>query len=683
MPATPSILTITFNSLVSIDQFVSFDWGHNTNATATETFLAYRTKAGEIQMPFDPQLGYLVSGDVAAQLFEQVVQIDWDPFGIWSVSRANNVVTIEFDPGWQVYNDNGSTAASLSINNGTAPTFELNSVTYTAGPSPCASINATFNTTEDVYKYSIYDNIINTVGTPTSSLTINLVRLINYSNIKLYNQNDELIKVSDTIPYIYSGRAIDKNIKVSTVQSPSGGATVTITPSYPGQSTSVPNLILEYSLNGTNYQSSNVFSSQIPGSYTAYVKDQFGCIAEIDFVIDQYVDNVNEIFYISKNNSVTFARAEVWDNQDIMKNDTNVLSESYLSKLNFKEELLFQRKDQITVQLKSNYTNHVVTMEEGCDGPTTNIPIIKKSNNIGRFSSMDCRIYPYKAGYAGLYFISGNTYDEVDNDTGDYVLNGNLPDFAIIGQFVEIIIGGINNGYYEIKDVIYDSEIEKRAIIIQYPYTGLDQEIKVKSTFNLLEYEIYEFTVDFQTFLEDFYRIHINATRTGFSDQDHYSETIYLRDLHPDTLAINYWGEGNSDIFYAYGIKHFIRLKYEEFVALIEDSVDVIKGDNTSALAESDLYDGTKITFDSLTRDCFLKACIALSSPYLFINGVGYIKNAALEYENIENTNLYNLTIQLIKTGNKINEFVENPSVNGPIINVPGVLAGNTGLIKL
>jgi hypothetical protein len=84
-----------------------------------------------------------------------------------------------------------------------------------------------------------------------------------------------------------------------------------------------------------------------------------------------------------------------------------------------------------------------------------------------------------------------------------------------------------------------------------------------------------------------------------------------------------------------------------------------------------------------MTRTRFLQAAIAVSSPNLFINNIGYIKKNSISYENIENTNLYDLTVDLIKTGVGINENVENPSIAGPSFNIPGVLVGNTGLIKL
>jgi len=686
--AIKSKIVITFNNLVEYGNYVIFSYskGGTTN-NISETYLSQRTRSGEIALPYSLLDGGGLSyeGDKAADDFVDAFNADWNSSGIFTVSRLQEVVTIEVGGGWD-FSDFQSVGANAVITNGGTSTFDLVSWELVSHDSdPCSKVILRITTTEDI-GYYVRGFVDYVIDTPSTTIYIVLNRVLTEDALILYNDNNindnvESINFSLDEGYIYAGKIIEQNINLNITKTNSG-ATVIANVDLPNQNTPKPDLILEYSLNGIDFQSNNVFTNQLAGQHTLYVRDQLGCNVSTEFVVDEYVDNVEPLFYISKNNSVSFSKKEVWDNQEVMKNDDNTLSGSSLSGINYREELLYQKNDFVTIQLKSNYTENKAFMLN-CDDEATEINVVKKSNNIGRFMSMDCNIYNYKVGFTGVYFMNGNVYDENNQIINQYILSGNLPDFAIVGQNIELIIEGSPSGSFEIEDVIYDSSVEKRVIIIKRPHDGEMVEAISRSTYNLLEYEVYEFDVDFSLFMEDFYRLKTTGLREGFPNIEYYSETIYLKSTHEDTLSIAYWGEGNSDIFYAYGIKHFIRLRYEQIVALIDDSVQIVNGDNISVLVESDLYDGNTVSLDAVTRDRFLQASIAFSSPSLYVNNIGYIKKSSMEYDNIEGTNLYNLSVNLIKTGVGINENVENPSINGPLINIPRVLVGNTGLIKL
>lgn len=674
--ATKSKIVITFNDVVYLKQFISFSYQKDGNGTLTrESFVSQRLQAGYIDIGGDS-----ITGQQAAQAYRSAFRADWNGSGIFDIGVTGNVVTIEVVVGYTLFGFAG-TAGTAVITNGTDTNFKLDSWEVLPHPTnKCDRAILRINTTEDAVKYR-RATVMHDLPNPASVIDIDIHRAITENSFILYNADDEEIFFSIEEGYIFVGQLLALNVNIN-ITNTNSGATVIADVSFPYQNTPKPELVLEYSLNGVDFQLSNIFTGQLPGTHTLYVRDNLGCSVQKEFIVDEYVDNVKPIFYISNNNSVFFSKEEFWDNQDIMKNDSNVLSKSDLVGINYREELLYQREDTITIQFKSNYTLHEANILN-CENESSAIPIEKKSNNLGRFMSLDSTIYQYKLGYTGIYFMSGNIYDENNNIINQYILNGNLPDFAIVGQSIELIVDGLPSGYYKIEDIVYDSKVEKRAIIIKRPHDGEAVDAISRSTYNLLEYEIYEFSLAFQTLLEEFYRLHIKAERAGFTTQNYYSETIHLKDIHPKTLSISYWGEGNSDIFYAYGIKHFIRLKYEQIEALIDDTVQIVNGDNISAMVESDLYDGNKILFDSMTRGRFLQAAIALSNPNLYINNIGYIKKNSISYENIENTNLYNLTVELAKTGVGINEHVENPSIAGPSVNIPSILVGNTGLIKL
>lgn len=74
------------------------------------------------------------------------------------------------------------------------------------------------------------------------------------------------------------------------------------------------------------------------------------------------------------------------------------------------------------------------------------------------------------------------------------------------------------------------------------------------------------------------------------------------------------------------------------------------------------------------------KVKIALSVDTIFIDGVGYSKNAEFTKEALGSTNLYKVTAQLIKNG-----FIFNSSMNSneiiienPVTNILGLIENNS-----
>src|SRR5690606_8542022 len=206
--------------------------------------------------------------------------------------------------------------------------------------------------------------------------------------------------------------------------------------------------------------------------------------------------------------------------------------------------------------------------------------------------------------------------------------------------------------------------------------------------YNLLDFEVYEFNVDFNNipFSHPEMRLRIKCTDDFYDEENYYTDTIYVLEEQEKTLSIVYYGDDNRDIFYMYNIRHFIRLRYLSIKAYIKDEVESSIGDFSGQIEESSLYDGNIFTFDYLTRDAFLKVCIALSSPYLYINNIGYFKNENIEYENIEGTNLYQIRVVLLKNNMDIHggkyPNTTLPTWGTPVY-IPKLLSGQTGLIKI
>lgn len=678
--ATKTKIEITFPAITEGLGQTTFARAKDGQALIFHTMLFQtkpRKRATEIQIATTSN-----TGEYLAEKYAYYFQLDHNQSGIWTITRVGNKVILEIDASWSLDLWSTDIAGVTSvITVGSVSNFALSSWSLEPDPTdPCnyylLRLTATENIASVEYNTNFYGN------TPALTVDTRLNRLSNIRFLRMNNVNSFKVGLTDSVGYLHVGKVIADNVDITIANNRVGGSTVNFVVNFPNQLPSSHDLALQYSLDNVNYFTENTITGQELGDYTLYIKDSLGCVVSVPYTVDER-EGAEPILYISKNNSITFSKDEVWDGQSVMKNDNNTLSETSLSRINYKENILFQRADKTSIQIKSNFQVVEAFVEEDCDEAPIALTVNKKSNNINRFLGIDGYMYKYKQGYAGLYFISGNTYLADDSVDTQYVLNGNLPDFAIIGQFVDVIVGGISIGFFEIQDVIYDPEINRRAIIFKYTFEEAPASVIVKSNYNLLDIEVYEFEIDFSLLTADNCRIRIKGTDTVFGEQNQYSDNIYVKTIHDNTMSVLYYGEDNRDIFYAYGIKHFIRLEFSDITALIEDKISISKGDNSSSVNSSELYDGNKIEFESMTRDLFLKACIALSSPYLFINNVGYVKKESLSYENIKGTNLYNLSVELIKTQFRKESYSVNPSGVSPTIYIPGVLTGDTGLFKL
>jgi hypothetical protein len=450
---------------------------------------------------------------------------------------------------------------------------------------------------------------------------------------------------------------------------------------------------LQYSLDDVNYFPTGVWESQLAGDYTVYVKDSFGCTVSKDFTVAGGVEAENPFIEIHDINSVSFSKDEVWDGlQDgIHKNFDNVLALTGINNFNYNERVVFRDEDKIRIQFKSNYADHEIYVE-GCDGGEVgyNPTVEKMSNNLGLYEGLDCVLHSLPNERSGLYFDSGQVYDVNDIYIADYELFGNLPDSATIRNVVKIE----GHGTFNIVDIIYDRELDKRLMVFDYDYTGDDVGVIMKCHYNLLPFEVYEFDIDFSVPIikpgERVVRLRIQFLDNLYEEVNYYSEYCLL--LQEDDysynkyVALNYYGTNNRSIFYLYGLSHFLRAEIEDISAIIDDGVEVVKGDSSTYITESTVNKGIKVSFSEVTYRVMMKMVLALSSENLFINGLGYVKKDGVGVEPIVNTNLYKITCELLSTNKNFNTSLNDDTgvdEGYKTIYIPQILGTNTGSIKL
>lgn len=461
------------------------------------------------------------------------------------------------------------------------------------------------------------------------------------------------------------------NFFINVNNSPNG-ATVLI------ENINTSGLELEYSLDDSTWQNSNTFSGLDVGDFNLYVRDQLGCSFNKSFSVNQFGIQ-SPFFYISKSNSIRYANRITWGDSENYKTDENTLSCEVDVDLPYKEVQQFQSADIITTQFKSNYSTLVAKIIKE-DLSEINIPIDKKTNNIGIKDKRDAIKYNVGNGQTGVYFSAGNIYDyDTDVVNGTYSLNGLLPEWAIIGNYIVI-----SNAWFLIEKIVFDETKNADVIIFSQNYTGPDISIVAGSIFNRFNYEVYEYSIDMVDYIDERFNVQLINSDPNFTTITQLSEEIWCKVKHEDVLEIRYRNSTNTDIFYATGIEFKIRVPFTKVGGKIDEESEVHKTDTDTILLNADLYEGDEFIFEPVTKEIWRKLMIALSHENVWINGTGYVKNGSFSTEGpLEKSNLYVLTAQMLKTGSVYNSQGNgNIDFDGSQVEVPGLIETDSGYVS-
>lgn len=665
-------LKITFNEDLAIGEGVSFDvLNNNFSGFPTnifENWVALRTSANQVT----EGVTTLIPGETSAMNFIQAFTIDWvNSFG-FTIWREENIAYLklpfdylEFD---NYTSDNGNVVFEILTSEGE---LTISSVTFLeADTNPCANIKVSIQTT------SIADEVVSPIvltGNTDNPIFFELPR--NQNMLFHLIKND--IPNSTTYPatkVVAIPSLLILNSSSLNILSTPNGANVTVS--------IVSNLLnLEYSLDGTTWQTSNSFNSLLDGSYTMYVRDQYGCQKEVDFSVSATAIYL-PYFYISKSNSIRFANRVTWGDSGNYKNDENTLSCEVGVKNAYKQIQLFQTSDVITTQFKSNYATNTVKVVKS-DLSEVTVPVVQKSNNIGLADSRDARKYDLGNGKTGVYFTTGNIYNfNTGMDTGeDHSLNGTLPYWAKAGNYIKI-----GTSWFLIEAIIYDEMKNADVIVFSNIYNGIDAPVIVGSQYNKFDYEIYEFEIDMLAYMDEDIRVKIQLTDSNFGDINLLSELINVKVMQEKTVEIDYWNDDNTDIFYSTGIRHKIRVLLDKKLGISEDENELLKTDSTAVTLSSQLYELDQFIFEPLTKELWRKLLIALSCKNILIDEVGYAKTeSGFESEGpLEKSNLYVLRAKMIKNSGSFKSTSDgNTEFNYGNVAIPGLIEiGNDGFVK-
>ena len=197
--------------------------------------------------------------------------------------------------------------------------------------------------------------------------------------------------------------------------------------------------------------------------YTMYVRDNLGCSISKDVIVNSVQGQI-AVLEIPKANSIRYAARVTHNDCGNYKNDENTLSCESDVKLPYKEIQQFQTCDIIRTQFKSSYETITAEVLNLTDGTVDSLTILQVTNNLGRKDRRDAKIFSINATQTGIYFTSGNLYDYVTNAiTGTYVLNGNLPEWGVINNYINVL-----GTWYVIRNLFYDEETKDKLISLYH-----------------------------------------------------------------------------------------------------------------------------------------------------------------------------------------------------------------------
>lgn len=692
-----SKITITFNTaLTSLNlNYISFDLAlaskNITFKTITETWSSFRSNRFLIpDFEINDVLGNPnINGyKLDSFKFKKYFNLDYNSFNQFNVNVVGNVVEISCVDSNYIFKNftTNSDATAIISNVVLIDSFEITSESVSESIDNCNYVDFNFTTNINIKKY--YLNEVETT-IDSDSLTVSYLRGENFK-IELIDENNRSIFYPGQTthnPFISSFESF--NIRRQTVKYDkleSINAIVNVNKTLTGSSVqakvvSVENLILLYSLDDNTYQTSNIYDGQAEGDYTLYIKDQFNCKIQLKYTVDS-LGSREPVVVISKVNPINFVKIEDIDNISKFNNSDNSFNKDGFNDFNFCNNTLFNLYDKTKIQLKTNYKN-IVSKIRFENGTEEQFYFELKTNNLSRYEKMDCIYYKHSSGKLGIYFNTGNTYNNLNVVIGDYELNGNLPEFGKIGNVISI--DGL--GVFNIYNTVIDSSINKKVILIDEIYEGELTLSKIECIYDLINFEIYEYEFDFSSFEVGLCDVYIEANNSDEDKVVFLSENLDIQEDNKNSLVIisNNSIKNNRDVFYKFGIKFLCRFIHSSVSGYVKDSSEININDNSINSISSTVNFGDEFEFEDLTKKQMEQLTLVLSSEFIFINGISYLKDGELSIENEKNTNIYSIKAKMIKTNKPYS--INDSGLSGTdevfeILNVPTIITDGINIIK-
>lgn len=633
-----SQITITFNSVPPLGTTYSFTDSY-TGVTLTETFVTLRAGVGESTRDASEQ--------ITAQNYRNAINSDYNITALYQTGVLANVggqyvVTIIANNVQSQFTEVSNTTAgaiSATISNTAVTNFTIDTVTIAQATNPCDNVEITVNTSETA------DNITMPLNQTVTTNPFVFTYPRSSNNIRIaMNKNG----VSDS-EIILVPKLLASDFNVQMFNSPSS-ADISVQRIAPSGL-----LSYEYSIDGTNFQTNQNFTGLALGNYTLTIRDNIGCSITIDFEVNSFTPTIidfDPICEVSVLNPIHFKEVQTIANCGTQKNATNTLSyeeETDLNYRNFKQK--FQTCDTITTQIKTNYETIEAKITD-CQGNETNLIVDKKTSNMNLTDARDVVVSSLVNdnynGYAGLNFPSGNTYDPVTfAQNGSF--NDGLPSWIDIDEYVNI--RGI--GWFRVIDKLQGSNGGILVLNTLYSSLGLGvspQTEIVSTIYNAVNFERWEFEIDFSTLTTGDYQVSITVSDsdTSYETKQYLSEWIDNQVSHDRCFVIDYYHTKANEINFNTGMRGKLRIPYIQPLKYAPDEEqEILVTDTNTVLLDAKVRETYKMELRQLPTTMLRKMVAVLNMDRLFINNLNYLKTGNTEpiELGVRNEQLLNATL--------------------------------------
>ena len=578
------------------------------------------------------------------------------------VSGAFNDITLEatsydfnFNP--TTYTPSWLTVISNVAAVPPAPEFEITNVTVQQASTADRNTHVRFDASisNGVAPFTINTPVIKSAPL-SSDLNFDYLRQPSLPLINLSITDDAL--VTD----IFSMPTVDFwTLDSVTVNNSFGGATIVV-----NTTTILGNIPAnkEYSLDQEAWYVSPNFTGILEGSYTMYVRDNYGALRSTTFeVVNITADKPTAFFDMSQANPLRHVPVTNFNDCSVIANWDNALFSELYEQGKWPNvewqpyNQLISECDLLVNQIKTNYDNIVITATN-CEGETLDITPTLKVQNILLEDMRDCTFRPISNpgqesdGKTLLYFTGGYIYDpETEISTGEEYYNptkGLFP-FAKYGTLFTISGTTLLNGTYTQLGTLKDQTTGYWGIILDLPFTGTDPTTgTVKTNYNKLDYNIWEYTlVGSALSLNTIYKIDIAATDDdpNYPDVFWHSEPVQ-KVTTENTVILDYSNEENtSGLDFTTGAVFRLRLEARYIDGIINEETDDFKTDYGKKVILRTIISDS-FNFEGMLYPFYLVKKIAYASGMsnLLINNVKFVKGEELEVESlIKNNNPFQI----------------------------------------
>jgi hypothetical protein len=358
------------------------------------------------------------------------------------------------------------------------------------------------------------------------------------------------------------------------------------------------------------------------------------------------LNTVEPYFFISKYNSHRF----VQDFGTNIKTVANTLSYQETSLLNKKDYYqLFQNEDATRTQFRSSYANHRVKVFD-VNGEHAQLEVVKRTNNLNIEDYRTAKKISAN-GKLAIYFGQGNILSSQNTSTAPYNLQQYVPYWMVVGK-------NINDdtlGEITIDSIIWLDSLGLYALLFDIEYTNTTAvNTQVRSIYNSVPYDYYDFDLDFAGYSEGYYQMQIEAWNTEDDKIYAISERMHVKSKHENTCLIIHHNDENHQINYSWDIQHMMRLTWEEYLEYSPDGTNTVnKTDQNTTLIDSENYEKYSIKFRRVPTGIAIMLKKATTQNSFFLDGVSYKVEENPETEKLDDLNEYEILLTMTLANDK------------------------------